>query len=587
MRAGPNSAIVEHVKKLEGLSASPGIVVGPVYFLPEEETLVVPRHEVAESELDEQWERFTAALERSRHELTLLRDDQNREHTDILDAHLMMLSDPEFIPQIEKHLRSRHINIEAALKDKVDEAVSILRSTGDDYLAERAVDIEDAFGRVLGHLLGSATAGRFVPPGTILVARNMKPSQAMTLKDSGILGIVMEEGGATSHVAILARTWQLPAVMGVRGIFDDLDEDSQIILDAEAGHVICDPPFDLLQAYRTRTMDDQVRRTERENERRFFRKARCMTRDKIAVTVRANIALPEEAKPAREEGAEGIGLFRSEFLFLGADSEPDEEAQYTAYRTAAQAMNGEPVIIRTLDAGGDKMLADQVSLAELNPLLGWRAVRYCLDRRELFQTQLRALVRASAHGDVRIMFPMISGPEELEEALKALEEAKAECARQGRSFNRKLKVGAMIEIPSAAVCADLLARKVDFLSIGTNDLIQYSLAVDRENSRVAHLYEPYHPAVLRLIRQTIEAGIRHRVEVSICGEMGGDPAAVVLLLGMGLRSFSMAPSLIAPVKKMVLSVTMAEAAELADHALSLGSAREIRKLIEEKLKAYA
>jgi len=546
----------------------------------------MPRYEVAEHELDAQWERFTEALERSRRELTLLRDDQNREHTDILNAHLMMLSDPDFIPQIEKHLRSSRINIEAALKDKVDEAVAILRSSGDEYLAERAVDIEDAFGRVLGHLLGSSIVGQAVPPGTILVARTIKPSQAMTLKDSGILGIVMEEGGATSHVAILARSWQLPAVMGVRGVFDGIDKDSQIILDAEAGHVICDPPVDLLQAYQTRTMDDKIRRAEEEKERRFFRNTRCMTRDKIALTLRANIALPEEAKPARDEGAEGIGLFRSEFLFLGSNSEPDEQTQYTAYRTAALAMDGNPVVIRTLDAGGDKMLPDQVSLAEVNPLLGWRAVRYCLDQHELFQVQLRALLRASAHGDVRIMFPMISGPEELDAALFALEEAKAECLRLGWSFNHTVKVGAMIEIPSAAVCADLLARKVDFLSIGTNDLIQYSLAVDRENHRVAHLYEPYHPAVLRLIRQTIEAGIRHRVEVSICGEMGGDPEAVILLLGMGLRSFSMAPSRIALVKKMVVSVTLAEATELADQALSLGSAREIRKLIEEKLRPY-
>jgi phosphotransferase system enzyme I (PtsI) len=304
------------------------------------------------------------------------------------------------------------------------------------------------------------------------------------------------------------------------------------------------------------------------------------------MSLRANIALADEAVSAREEGAEGVGLFRSEFLFLGSEETPTEDNQYESYRAAVENMPGMPVVIRTLDSGGDKMIGEQSALAEKNPLLGWRAVRYCLDRRELFLTQLRALLRASAHGDLRIMFPMISSVEELDLVIDVLEEAKASLMKSGIPFNRQIKTGIMIEIPAAAVCADLLAQKSDFMSIGTNDLIQYTMAVDRENTKVAHLYDCYSPAVLRMIRMTIGAGIDAGIDVSMCGEMAGDPAAVFLLMGMGLRTFSMAPALVAPVKELIRKVTLADAIELAHAAMELSAAREIRKLVQERLKKY-
>lgn len=540
--------------------------------------------------MPQQWTRFESALEQARKDISLLVDKRNKEQAEILNAHLMMLADPEFIPQIKQALSSSLFNVESVLKDKVEETASVLRATGDTYLAERAVDIEDAFDRVMGYLLqGGARQGspsRFVPPGTILVARNLKPSEALSLKDTGIAGIALEEGGATSHVAILARSWRIPAVMGVHGLLDAVNKGDEIILDAIDGLVICEPTADQIRSSRTRALSDERLKAVSDADRLCLLNARAETIDGAVMTLRANIALADDAIIAREEGAEGVGLFRSEFLFLTEGGLPDEMTQFDAYRAAVENMDGHPVIVRTLDAGADKMVGEQSDLAEKNPLLGWRAVRYCLDRRDMFRTQLRAMLRASAYGDLRIMFPMIANVEELDAVLDVLEEAKSSCELDGFEFNPALKVGIMIEIPAAAVCADLLAQKVDFMSIGTNDLTQYTMAVDRENPKVAHLFDYYNPAVLRLVRQTIQAGKKSRIDVSMCGEMAGDPGAVFLLMGLGLENFSMASSFIAPVKELVRKVSLSDAVELANAAMELSAAREIRKLVQERLKTY-
>ena len=504
------------MRKLEGLSASRGIAIAGAFKLADEAPVSIPRFRIEERDVESHWSRFETALETSRKEIDLLLDERNKEQSEILNAHLMMLSDPEFIPQIRTALAAKLFNIEAVLRDKVDETASILRLTGDNYLSERAVDIEDAFGRVLGHLLeessGSkqAAQGRFISPGTILVARNIKPSEALALKDAGLVGIALEEGGATSHVAILARSWKIPAVMGVHGLVEAVTDGAEIILDATDGFVLCDPTSDQLSSYRLRSQSDEREKEGHEAERAMLSKVRAETTDGAVMTLRANIALADDALVAKADGAEGVGLFRSEFLFLAEGGSPDEETQFDAYRAAVEHMDGAPVIVRTLDAGADKMVGEQTELAEKNPLLGWRAVRYCLDRRDLFKTQLRAMLRASFFGDLRIMFPMISNVEELDAVLDVLEEAKVECVRDELSFNPSLKIGIMVEIPAAAVCADLLAKKVDFMSIGTNDLTQYTMAVDRENPKVAHLFDWYNPAVLRLVRQTIEAGKKER-----------------------------------------------------------------------------
>lgn len=586
-----------HVITLEGLSASRGLVMGPVFCLADGEPAEIPRYSIDPGDVPLHWERLQSALDRSREELSLLMQDRSREQTGIIEAHVMMLNDPDFIPRIKKHLEEKLVNVETVLHEAVQENVDILRSTGDAYLAERAVDIEDAFDRVMRHLMsdvspdgeerrGTGSVSRFIPPGTILVARNIMPSDAITLRDAGILGIILEEGGATSHVAILARAWRIPAVMGVRGILDAVADGDEVILDGSDGLVIISPPSDISAAYRARLPLEGSGRKETDEEHLRLVREPSETNDGTPVTLRANIALSEEAISAKEEGAAGIGLYRSEFLYLAQRDIPDEETQYRAYRAAVETMAGDPVIIRTLDSGADKMLSEQKDQGEPNPLLGWRAVRYCLDRRELFKEQLRALLRAGSHGDLRIMFPMISSVEELDAVLDVLEEAKMECERSGVVYNSRVKTGIMIEIPAAAVCADLLAQKCDFMSIGTNDLVQYTLAVDRENTRVAHLFDPFNPAVLRMILQTIQAGRDTRTEVSMCGEMAGDPAAVVLLLGMGLRNFSMAVPNIAPVKEMIRRVSLRDAVELAKTAMGLSAAREIRMLVEERIKSY-
>lgn len=586
-------AIVEGVRKLEGLSASRGIAIGPVFCFPDEDTAEISRYPINGEAVDAEWSLFDTALETSRREITLLLDDRNREQSEILNAHLLMLSDPEFIPRIKRDLETRLLNVEAVLQDAVEESSGILRSTGDAYLAERAVDIEDAFGRVMSHVaaLRHGTQGKglkrsstttFIPPGTILVARNLKPSQALSLKDSGISGIILEEGGATSHVAILARSWRIPAVMGVRSFASQVEDGQTVILDADNGLVIVSPTTGQLSAYRVQSAAPGESGKEKETRIR----APSVTRDGARMVLRANIALAAEAEDAIAEGAEGVGLFRSEFLFMGSLNLPDEETQLASYLEAARLLKDTPLVIRTLDAGGDKMIGEQLSLTEKNPLLGWRAIRFCLDRRELFSAQLRAILRASAEGDVRIMFPMISNVEELDAALDVLEEAKNECERRGQAYNRRIKTGIMIETPAAAVCADLLAKKADFMSIGTNDLIQYTMACDRENTLVAHLYDGFNPAVLRMIQKTIDAGTQTHTDVSMCGEMAGDAASVFLLMGMGLRNFSMASSRISAVKELIRRASLADAVECAEAAMELSAAREIRKLVQERLKTY-
>lgn len=576
-------------------------MVGPVFRYADEGAVSIPKYGISRDEAEAHWRRFDAALVKSRNELSLLMDGRNKEQNDILEAQLLMLSDPEFIPQVRAELERTLFNIESVLHAKVGAAVAMLRSTGDAYLSERAVDIEDAFGRVMNNMIqadpgpdraspggpSAAKAGtRFVPPGTILVARNIKPSEALSLRDSGISGIALEEGGATSHVAILARSWKIPAVMGVRGLLELVSDGDEVVLDGVDGLVIVEPAADAASLYRTRATSEVRLKSAEAAVRAALLGAPAETRDGARMTLRANIALSDEAPDAKLEGAEGIGLFRSEFLFLASETLPDEEAQYAEYRRAVECMKDCPVIIRTLDAGADKMIADQKDYVEKNPLLGWRAIRYCLDRKDLFRAQLRALLRASAHGDLRVMFPMIANLGELESALMVLDEAKAELAREKLPFNRRMKVGIMIEIPAAAVCADQLAKRVDFMSIGTNDLIQYTMAVDRENAKVAHLYDCLNPAVLRLIRMTIEAGIDAGVDVSMCGEMAGDPASVFLLMGMGLRNFSMSAAHITAVKELIRKVSLRDAIEVAESAMGLTAPREIRKLVQERLKTY-
>jgi phosphotransferase system enzyme I (PtsI) len=413
----------------------------------------------------------------------------------------------------------------------------------------------------------------------VLVARNLLPSDMIAMNREHVKALAVDSGGKTSHTAILARAFEIPAVLGLGSLTRSAASGELIVVDGNTGEVIVEPDAE------TRARYERVR--ARTLERRIgLEKLAALpakTTDGVERLLKANIEVPEETEAALRYGAAGVGLFRSEFLFLQPGRAPSEEAQYLSYRRVLEAMGPRPVTIRTLDVGGDKVVPELVMGDEKNPLLGWRAIRYCLSDRELFQTQLRAILRASAFGDARIMYPMISGPEELDAALAALDEAKAECRRRGQAYREDIPVGIMIEVPSAAMIADVLAAKVDFLSIGTNDLIQYTLAVDRGNERVAYLYEPFHPGVLRLVKAVIDMGHAQGSVVSMCGEMASDPYAAALLLGLGLDEFSMSAASIPAVKDVIRALSYEGARALAEEVLKLGSAAAAAALLKERL----
>lgn len=569
---------------MRGIPASPGIAIGKAFTFLDDEEPTIPRYAVTEPELESEWDRFITAVNKSKDDVTILRDraikEMGTEHGAIFETHLLMLGDPDMNDEIRASLHSSLLNIEWIVHQYGQGLVKRLEGLDNPVMQERSVDVHDITRRVLNHLMFRE---RFsladLASDVVLIARNLLPSDMIAMNRSRVRAIVMDAGGKTSHTAILARAFEIPAVLGLGGAGRTIKSGSFMVVDGNTGDILIEPDAQTLERYE----NIRARMAEREERLGALASLPARTRDGRDVLIKANIEVPEETASALRHGAAGIGLFRSEFLFLQPGRAPSEEAQYNAYRNVIESMNGLPVTIRTLDVGGDKIAPTLAMDEEKNPLLGWRAIRYCLSDPELFQNQLRAILRASAHGDARIMFPMISGPVELDLAIAALEEAKAECSRRGQDFRRDLQVGIMIEVPSAAMIADLLAARVDFLSIGTNDLIQYTIAVDRGNERVAYLYEPFHPAVLRLVRNVIEAGHGAGIPVSMCGEMASDPFAAVVLLGLGLDEFSMSAVSVPDVKRTIRSIDAAEARKLADEALKMGSHREIEAFLTMRL----
>jgi len=413
----------------------------------------------------------------------------------------------------------------------------------------------------------------------VLVARNLLPSDMIAMNRNRVKAIMMDAGGKTSHTAILARAFEIPAVLGLGGSARGIKNGAIVVVDGNTGDVKVDPDPQTIERY-TRV---QKRMAELDLDLASIAALPAITLDGREILIKANIEVPEETDSVLRHGAVGVGLFRSEFLFLHPGRAPSEEAQFLAYKRVLEAMDGRPVTIRTLDVGGDKVVPDLNIESEKNPLLGWRAIRYCLTDSELFQNQLRAILRSSAYGDARIMFPMISGPGELDMAIAALKEAKATCRARGQEYRTDIPVGIMIEVPSAAMIADILARKVNFFSIGTNDLIQYTIAVDRGNERVAYLHEPFHPAILRLVKKVIDDGHAAGIPVSMCGEMASDPFAAVVLLGMGLDEFSMSAVSVPAVKRTIRSISYKEASEIAVEVLKLTSHLETETYLAERL----
>lgn len=573
------------MKTLTGLSASPGIVLGPAFVFLDDEERTIPRYSIASHELDGEWERFTIAVGKAKDDVRGLRDRALREmgeqQSAIFEAHLLMLEDPEVHESIGDSLRETLLNIEWVVHQYEQTMIKRLEGLSDPLIQERAVDVHDISRRILNHLMFRE---RFslsdLDRDVILVAHNLLPSDMIAMNRDRVKGIVMAAGGKTSHTAILARAFEIPAVLGLGPMVRTIRNDEVIMVDGHTGEVLVDPDERTRERYHRLL---EIKR-KRDIDLATFVTLPARTKDGHTVVVKANIEVPEETESVLRHGAEGIGLFRSEFLFLQPGRAPSEQAQYEAYRTVLEVMGKKPVTIRTLDVGGDKVVPDLALESEKNPLLGWRAIRYCLADKELFQSQLRAILRASVVGDARIMFPMISGADELDAALQALEEAKAACDQRGHPYRRDMPVGIMIEIPSAAMTADILARKVDFFSIGTNDLIQYTIAVDRGNERVAYLHEPFHPAVLRLIKKVIDDGHAAGIPVSMCGEMASDLHAAVVLLGLGLDEFSMSAVSVPAVKKTIRAITREEAVALAGEAMSLGSHRDIDALLRDRLK---
>ena len=577
------------MKELVGIPASPGIAIGPV-FTYSDGMDYVPRYRIEEYSVDAELERFHDAIRRAREEIESLQKQLHRQeddsHTRFLDSHRLMLSDPEFTGNIEENVRSQQYNVEWILYYETVVVADKLAALEDDYLRERSVDIHDVGRRVLSHLLYRRRLSLSdLNDEVVLVCQDLLPSDAVSMNKRKVRGIAMNAGGKTSHTAIIARAFERPAVLGVREVLEQSREAGQMIVDGTRGRIILDPDEATLDRYRSEQSDYRARevRLMRMNE------LPAETKDGKLIHLKANIELPEEVEAIFAHGADGIGLFRSEFLFLNAPTPsrhelPDEEAQFNAYKHVLEAMQGKPVTVRTLDVGGDKVVPEFEQHHEKNPLLGWRAIRYCLSKPDLFRTQLRAMLRASAYGNLRIMFPMISGIEELNRAYDILDEVSKELREAGEAVSESIPVGIMIEIPSAALTSDILARRADFFSVGTNDLIQYTLAVDRGNERVSYLYEPFHPGLLRLLNMVVENAHRAGIPVGMCGEMAGDPVATMLLVGLGFDELSMSAAGIPEVKEIIRSLQISEAEELLGTVMDMRSYDDIDGLVRSVMK---
>jgi phosphotransferase system enzyme I (PtsI) len=572
----------------DGISASPGIVIGPAYVV-RWEVPRVPHASIAPDEVEREIERFHQARERAKARIAEIQhqaaERMGEVEAHIFDPQLLMIDDLELVDGATAYIRENRLTAARALELRALEFQSEWRRSGHPMVMDRLNDLMDVETRLIRYLLDlpdpeSALAGVAEP--AILVARDLTPSLMVQLDRSRILGIATDAGTRTSHSAILARSLDLPAVVSLGDLSELVTTGQELILDGRAGRVIVEPSEREREMYRER--DVKVR--EWEQELVLLAHLEPVTQDRQPVQLRANIDLPTEAEGARALGAGGVGLFRTEFLVVGRSKVPGEEEQYRAYRQVAQAFPQHAVYIRTYDLGGDKFPLFLNMPPEENPFLGWRAIRVCLDLPDLFRTQLRALLRATAHGDVRIMLPLINEVDEVRRTRELLEEEEEKLRREGIAYNRSYKVGIMIETPAAALTSVELSRYADFFSIGTNDLVQYALAVDRGNSRLAPRYTPFHPGVIRLLRKVAEAGRAAGIEVSVCGELASNPLGVYLLLGLGITSLSVGPSSLPEIKKVIRSIPATDARVVVGEALEAGTTEEVTEALTNGLSRW-
>jgi phosphotransferase system enzyme I (PtsI) len=566
---------VKGEKVFRGIPVSAGVCRGKVVVLQDSHHAIVKRV-LADDAIAPEIKRFEQALVQTRQQIT---DIQHRVATtmssseaDIFEAHLMMIEDRVLIDEVFKIIREQKTNADFAFQTAAGRYIAALEKVEDEYLRERAADLRDLSGRVLNNLLDVKDQFdlRHLAEPCILVAHDLSPSVTAQIDKKFVLGFVTAIGGKTSHTAILAHSLDIPAVVGVTDINEELKSGDFILLDGYSGTVVANPTDQTLFEY-GQLAKAKASLGEKLHE---IQHQPATTLDGRTIHLSANISNQNDVAAVKAHGAEGVGLFRTEFLFINSKSLPTEEEQYQVYREIAGALKPDPVIIRTLDLGGDKFASHLQIAQEMNPFLGWRAIRFCLAQPELFRTQLRAILRASAEGNVKMMYPMISGLDELKQANVLVEKCKAELRAEKIPFDEKLEIGVMIEIPSAVLIADTLARHVKFFSIGSNDLIQYTLAADRTNEKVSHLYEPTHPAIVRLIKMTVDAAHAHGIWVGVCGEVASDPVLAPLLLGLGVDELSTAPAAIDPVKYIIRRVKQTEARELADFALASESPAE-------------
>ena len=560
--------------RIQGISGSRGVAVGNVYRYIQEE-IVIPDYTVAEDKVEAEIGKFASAMAATLKQLDTIRQkalkDMGPEEAAIFEAHMQIAQDPSLSDGIKSLVETSHTNVVAATAQTIETFANIFLGMEDAYMRERGADIKDIGDRLMRNLLGMNPRGlSHISGEVILVAQDLAPSDTASLDKNVVKGIVTAAGGPTSHAAIMARTLEIPAVMGVGDIESFVDGDKAVVLGTD-GIVEMNPSDADWDEY-----TNQAAAFQEELKRlRESANLEATTTDGHHVELFGNIGKAKDAKNALTMGAQGIGLYRTEFLYMENDELPAEDVQFEEYKKVAQDMKGKPVIIRTMDIGGDKELKCLDLPSEMNPFLGYRAIRISLNRPDIFKVQLRALLRASAFGDIHIMYPMIASVEEVKQANAMLDECKEELTAEGKEFNKDIKVGIMIEVPAAAIISPILAKYVDFFSIGTNDLCQYTLAVDRMNEAIGSLYQPLHPGVLRLIKHVIDASHEQGKFTGMCGELAGDPVATMILLGLGLDEFSMTASSIPLIKNILRSVSKAECEEVANKALTMDTAEEI------------
>ncbi|OGV96233.1 MAG: phosphoenolpyruvate--protein phosphotransferase [Nitrospinae bacterium RIFCSPLOWO2_02_FULL_39_110] len=569
--------------ELKGISASAGIAIGRVYILDRANPCIL-QHSIADSHIKEEINRFKRALEKSKLQLKEVREkarkDIGAKHLYILDAHIMILEDATLIENTINIIKGQNVNAEWALKESLESFLKKFEGIGDEYLRGRKKDIEQVVYRVLRNMMGyhmESLADLEEP--VIIVAHDLTPSDTIQIKRERVLGFATDAGGKTSHTGIMASAFEIPAVVGLKNITEKAKNGDSIIVDGIDGTVIINPTADIFQSF----LKKQQKFKYHENELLKTKDLPAITKDGRRVTLLSNIEYSDEVDLAIRYGAEGIGLYRTEYLYLKRDGLPAEEEHFLDYKKVASSITDGYSIIRTLDLGGDKFISEPGD-KEANPALGLRGIRLCLKRLDIFKTQLKGILRAGHYGKLKLMYPMISGIDEVREANHILEEVKGELKLKGIPFATDIEVGAMIETPSASIITDLLAEEVDFFSIGTNDLIQYTLAIDRINEQVAYLYQPLHPSVLRIIKGIISSAEKNGIPVSVCGMMGGDPVYTLILLGMGnIESISMDPHSIPRVKKFVRQIKYEDAVRIAGEILSLKSIEKIKEYLNNEI----